>query len=273
MNEIAVYLKNLDYFVIVDILVAIALIGLCSAFFLSKRSIKVYFLLLALILCYALASVINAFTDNAALLLTATVFRYLLLFSLVGIAVVYQSDLKNFAQKIAARKGKSLFTEGFGSNDELEEATAEIITAAQNMAKQDIGALIILTPTTVDSHILESGTTLDAKLSAPLLESIFFTKTPLHDGAVVVKGNRIIAAGCFLPLTQDVSLPQELGTRHRAAIGITEESDVLAIVVSEETGIISIAKKGKLIRYMTIEKLKDEIRRIYGISPLQTNER
>jgi diadenylate cyclase len=114
------------------------------------------------------------------------------------------------------------------------------------MAKQDIGALIIITPSTVDAHILDSGTFLNANLSAPLLESIFNTKAPLHDGAVIVKGNKIISAGCFLPLTQDITLPKELGTRHRAAIGITEESNVMAIVVSEESGIISLARQANL---------------------------
>lgn len=90
----------------------------------------------------------------------------------------------------------------------------------------------------------------------------------MHDGAVIVKGNKILSAGCFLPLTQEAGVAKELGTRHRAALGITEESNVMAIVVSEETGIISVAKGGQLQRYMTIDKLKEKIETIYGISPL-----
>ncbi len=98
------------------------------------------------------------------------------------------------------------------------------------------------------------------------MESIFNTKAPLHDGAVVVLGDRIISAGCFLPLSQEVTLAKDLGTRHRAAIGITEESDVFAIVVSEESGIISVVQGGTIKRYMTPEKLLEEIKVIYRIS-------
>ena len=116
------------------------------------------------------------------------------------------------------------------------------------------------------SHILDSGTELDALVSSRLLESLFNTKAPLHDGAVVVKGNRTLSAGCFLALTQDTTVSKELGTRHRAAIGITEESDVLAIVVSEETGVISIASHGKIKRYMTPDKLYEQIEIAYGIN-------
>ena len=161
-----------------------------------------------------------------------------------------------------------MFQEGFGSDDDLHAATDELLSALQTMAKQNTGAIIIITPTTMDSNILETGTELNAKISAPLLVSIFNTKAPLHDGAVIVKGNKILSAGCFLPLTQEAGVAKELGTRHRAALGITEESNVMAIVVSEETGIISVAKGGQLQRYMTIDKLKEKIETIYGISPL-----
>ena len=98
-----------------------------------------------------------------------------------------------------------------------------------------------------------------------MLESIFNTKSPLHDGAVIVKGNKILAAGCFLPLTQK-NISRDMGTRHRAAIGISEESDVLSIVISEETGIISTVRDGEIKRYMTMDKLKDEIEEAFGIS-------
>ena len=120
---------------------------------------------------------------------------------------------------------------------------------------------------------METGIQLNANISAQLLECIFNTKAPLHDGAVVIKGNKILASSCFLPLTANVTVTKEVGTRHRAAIGITEESDVLAIVVSEETGIISIAKNGVLTRYMTIERLKEEIENVYGINVNNHNKK
>jgi diadenylate cyclase len=135
------------------------------------------------------------------------------------------------------------------------------------MAKQDVGAIIIIdTAGDIHENILDTGTRLGAVISAGLLESIFNTKAPLHDGAVIVRGNKIVAAGCFLTLTQR-NVNKEMGTRHRAAIGITEETDVLSIVVSEETGIISVVKHGEIKRYMTMDKLKDEIEDAYGISP------
>ena len=142
------------------------------------------------------------------------------------------------------------------------------------MAKNDIGGIIIIAPTSIPEHILSSGTQMSALLSTPLLESIFNKKSPLHDGAVIVKGNRILAAGCFLPLSQEITLSKDLGTRHRAAIGITEESDVMAIVVSEETGVISLAQNAQLKRYVTPEKLLDHIEKAFGIlyQPVKTNK-
>ena len=140
---------------------------------------------------------------------------------LVAVVVVYQSDLRSIFQRIATPHGIDLFQEGFGSDDDLHAATDELLSALQTMAKQNTGAIIIITPTTMDSNILETGTELNAKISAPLLVSIFNTKAPLHDGAVIVKGNKILSAGCFLPLTQEAGVAKELGTRHRAALGIT----------------------------------------------------
>ena len=111
-------------------------------------------------------------------------------------------------------------------------------------------------------------------ISCGLLESIFNTRAPLHDGAVVVKGNKILAAGCFLPLSQEVNIAKELGTRHRAAIGITEENnDIFAIVVSEETGVISTVMSGKIKRYMTPDSLSEQIEQAFGISARPRKER
>ena len=187
----------------------------------------------------------------------------MVVFDIVAACVVYQNDLKNLFQKVSTSKG----FETHNSDDELRDATAEILTACQDMAKQDVGAIIIIDSAgDIHDNILDTGTRLNATLSAPLFESIFNTKAPLHDGAVIVRGNKIIAAGCFLTLTQR-NVNKEMGTRHRAAIGITEDTDVLSIVVSEETGIISVVKHGEIKRYMTMDKLKDEIEDAYGISP------
>ena len=189
--------------------------------------------------------------------------HYVVIFDIVAACVVYQNDFKNIFQKVSSQKQLEMHT----NDDDLRDATAEILTACQDMAKQDVGAIIIIDSSgDIHDNILDTGTRLGATLSAALLESIFNTKAPLHDGAVIVRGNKIIAAGCFLTLTQR-NVNKEMGTRHRAAIGITEETDVLSIVVSEETGIISVVKHGEIKRYMTMDMLKDQIEEAYGISP------
>lgn len=267
------YIKNWNALNYVDLVLFVVILVLIGAFFVHKRSFKVFVLFAVLCAAYCVASIFNVRSAGNSLIFTVKMLKLLILFSVFCMAIVYQQDVKIFFQSVANANGKTLFSEGYGSDDELMEAADELITAVQNMAKQDIGALIIITPGTIDQHILDSGTMINATLTAPLIETLFHDKTPLHDGAVVIKGNKIISAGCFLPLTQDTTLPKELGTRHRAAIGITEESGVLAIVVSEETGIISIAKQGKLTRYMTTEKLKEEIKNCYGIGVAPTNKK
>jgi len=133
------------------------------------------------------------------------------------------------------------------------------------MAKKNLGALIIVAPEGMPSHILESGTAIQGRVSSGLVETIFQVKTPLHDGAICIQGNRLLAAGCFLPLSHDTAIDKELGTRHRAAIGITESHNVFSIIVSEETGVISTAQGGKLARYFDSNMLRDTLLQVYGL--------
>jgi diadenylate cyclase len=139
----------------------------------------------------------------------------------------------------------------------------EIIKAVQNMSKNDIGAIIVLSKTKIPPAIIESGVKLDSDISSALIESIFSHKTPLHDGAIIIQNDKILAAGCFLPLSQESDLPKELGTRHRAGIGVTEILNVVSIIVSEETGIISIVKGGKITRYADSEMLRKVLKEYY----------
>lgn len=142
------------------------------------------------------------------------------------------------------------------SIDEMKNSVSEIIKACQRMSKMDVGALIVVSDDVSDT-IVESGTPINAQITSDLLETIFFPKTPLHDGAVVVMGNRVVSAGCYLPLTQAVNLPREFGTRHRAAIGVSEAyPNATVIVVSEESGIISAVHDGKIKRYLDAEQLR-----------------
>ena len=255
-----------DVFWVIDLVALILALTLCFTFFRRRNAMRVGFLALFVVALAVAANVFYAIYQGKELLITKTILDYAVLFVLVGFCSVYQSSLKAFCAGLSRHKAKDQVVSGYVSNDEeLSLAARDIVRAAQNMAKNDIGGIIIIAPTSVPEHILKSGTILNADLSTPLLESIFNKKSPLHDGAVIVRGNKVLAAGCFLPLSQEISISKDLGTRHRAAIGMTEESDVMAIVISEETGVISMAQNAQLKRYMTPEKLLDNIEKSFGI--------
>ena len=267
MYDFAAYAQNIDLYAIIDGVVLLAALALLVMLFAYRRNIRVMVMVLAVALLEVLVAVLSSMSDHEILTVSRYILHYVMLALIVMCCVVYQSDLKAIFQRISNPRGLSSFHDGMNSDDELRETTAEILSACQDMAKQDVGAIIIIdSNNSINDTVLGSGTILNAELSAALLESIFNTKAPLHDGAVIVRGNKVVAAGCFLPLTQR-NINKEMGTRHRAAIGITEDTDVLSIVVSEETGIISVVKRGEMRRYMTMDKLKDEIEDAFGISP------
>lgn len=140
----------------------------------------------------------------------------------------------------------------------------EIIRAVQNMSKKDIGALIVLSNDNLPEGIIQSGTVVNASITSQMIEAVFYPKAPLHDGAMVIEGNKIYAAGCFLPVLQNENLPKDMGSRHRAALGVTAVASVTAIVVSEETGIISIVKNGAIKkRYADASDLKNALSEYY----------
>ncbi len=253
-------------FLIIDLIVLLGTLALCFLFFKKKRNLAVGLVMLAVVGVAVGINAIHLSTGGKELVIAKTIADYAIIFLIVAFCAIYQSSLKAFCAGIGKMRGKDQTISGFVSNDEeLSLAARDIVRAVQSMAKNDIGGIIIIAPTTVPEHIIRSGTVMNAILSTPLLESIFNKKSPLHDGAVIVHGNRILAAGCFLPLSQEISISKDLGTRHRAAIGITEESDVMAIVVSEETGVISLAQNAQLKRYMTPEKLLDHIEDAFGV--------
>jgi diadenylate cyclase len=167
----------------------------------------------------------------------------LLTYIVFGIIVLYQNEIRRGLAGI----GKARLL-GYHRKRPGSQGFEEIILAATTLASKKIGALIVIERDIGLRNYSESGIALDAVLTYDLLVTIFNPNTPLHDGAVIVQRNRIIAAGCFLPLTLDPYLSKELGTRHRAAIGITEETDAVAIIVSEETGVISSSIEGKITR-------------------------
>ncbi|MCL1901897.1 MAG: diadenylate cyclase CdaA, partial [Firmicutes bacterium] len=194
------------------------------------------------------------------------VFLAFLCLSWIFIIVIYNPSIKRFFWNMSNRQMIKNISRDYQCTDEdLMDSCDNIIKALQNMAKKETGALIVLTPDEIPPAIIQSGVLINAVVSNELIETIFSKKTPLHDGALFIKANKIIAAGCFLPLTQETNMPKELGTRHRAAIGISEQTNFFAIAVSEETGIISIAQKGELTRFADAQMLKEKIYEVYGI--------
>lgn len=244
---------------IIDLVVVLLLLAMCFFFFYRRKSFRLMMVYVGIILIYVGIYILNLFYDIS---LAYAIINLIAVFAIITLIVVYQSDFKviffNLSKKTRAQEVNV-------SDEELRVTINELVKACQTMSKSRVGALIVIVPTKISSHILDTGTELGALVSAPILESIFNTKAPIHDGAVIVKNNRIIAAGCFLPLSQSQTLSKDLGTRHRAAIGVTEETDMLAIIVSEENGIISVARKGSLQRYITPDRLSDILHEMYGV--------
>ena len=149
------------------------------------------------------------------------------------------------------------------NKEQSKTITSTITKAIDYFSVNKIGALLIIERETTANDIIETGTEMDALVTERLLGTIFYPGAPLHDGACIIRGDRVMAAGCVLPLTQNRSLSKDLGTRHRAGLGITENSDAIALIVSEETGIISIAIDGKLSRFLDIKTVEKTLLNLY----------
>lgn len=173
---------------------------------------------------------------------------------LIALLIVFQPELRRALEHIG--RTKFLVKSNMDGSLDYDNIILEIVQTASSLSKSEIGALIVFERETGLNEIIHTGTIIDAKLSKQLLINVFIPNTPLHDGAVVVRGDRVMAAGCFLPLTENNKLNQEVGTRHRAALGISEKSDCVSLVVSEETGAISIAENGKLFKNLSQEDLE-----------------
>ena len=177
-------------------------------------------------------------------------------YGVIALLIIFQPELRRALEQL----GSSTFTKMFGIDKSLRDKTKEdiykVVIAVEEMAKSKTGALIVFERDIKIQDIIETGIKLDSEISPQVLVNIFVPKTPLHDGAAVISNNKITAAACILPLADDKDIAKELGTRHRAAIGISKESDAIAVVVSEETGKVSIAKDGTLIADVKEDALK-----------------
>ncbi len=252
---------NLVVSIIDMVLVALFIYALFAFLKKNNASRLIKYIILIVLLSIVLSS------EALGLKMTGKVLSYATVLITVFVIIIFPQEIRRSLYRISSPKEmQENFNTRFDCTDEEIKATInDIVQAVQNMAKKNVGALLIVATEIVPAHILESGTELDSKVSVQLLESIFNTKAPLHDGAVFIKGNRVLSAGCFLPLSQNYEIEKELGTRHRAAIGMTEAYNVFAIIVSEETGVISTAHKGEIVRYYDSVMLSDILYQIYGL--------
>ncbi len=184
----------------------------------------------------------------------------------VAILVVFQPELRR-ALEFMGRSKIVKAPLGQMEKEKGKQITSQIVKAVETFSKDRVGALIIFEREIALTDIIETGTIVDAEISEQLIGNIFYEGSPLHDGAAIIRDGRLYAAGCVLPLTQNKNIAKELGTRHRAGIGITENSDALVIIVSEETGIISMARDGQLSRFLDSKTVEKTLLQMYMGKP------
>ena len=176
----------------------------------------------------------------------------------IGLIVLFQEDIRKFLFNLGAHQRMKVFMEMFSNEKKThdKETIVPIVLACMNMSKKKVGALIVIERLAPLDEIVKTGDVIDANINQRLIENIFFKNSPLHDGAMIISQKRIKAAGCILPVSHDMNIPKELGLRHRAAMGMSQDSDSVVIVVSEETGSISVAIKGQFQLRLSAEKLE-----------------
>ena len=183
----------------------------------------------------------------------------------IAIIILFQEEIRKFLYNLGAHRRVNgiikLFVSGDNKDKVDKETIMPVVMACMNMGKARIGALIVIERISSLDDIVETGDIIDANINQRLIESIFFKNSPLHDGAMIISKKRIRAAGCILPVSHSIDIPKELGLRHRAAMGISQDSDAIAIVVSEETGRISVAIKGQFHLRLSAEQLESILTR------------
>ena len=195
----------------------------------------------------------------------------------VVLVVLFQKELRSALEQIGRASSTRLDRIRQGDPrvriDMREKCISELTTAITNLSRRRVGALVVIEQQTGLKDVIESGTHIDAEISAPLIENIFEPNTPLHDGAVIIRSGRVLGAGCMLPLSRNVNLSKDLGMRHRAGIGMSENSDAVVAIVSEETGVITMAVNGKLRRGFTGEQLTQELKDYFIVEHEEKNDR
>ncbi|WP_139905820.1 diadenylate cyclase CdaA [Clostridium thermarum] len=210
--------------------------------------------ILLIVILIPISDLLNLTMFNLILNKTITI-------GVLSIVIIFQPEIRRALEHL----GRTAFTEKhilLEDDEVMDKVITDLVIAVDNLSKSKTGALIAIEQKTGLNDVIASGTKIDALVSAALLENIFVVNTPLHDGATIIRNDRILASGCVLPLTANTDINKKLGTRHRAAMGLTEISDALVVIVSEETGTISLSVNGKLTRNYDKDRLKDILIRI-----------
>ena len=252
-------------FAIIDILIVLFLVYKAFKLLRNTRAWQLLKGILVLVLVMVFSSIFQLKILNYIL-------SSVMVYGGIMLIVIFQPELRRGLEQLGTtNKIKKLFVNTKDEESKTKEMIYQVVIAATEMSKNKIGALIVIERDIKIKDIIDTGIYMNSEISPQLLVNIFVPKTPLHDGAVVISENKIAAASCMLPLSNDQDIARELGTRHRAAIGISKQSDAIAVVVSEETGKISIAKDGTLIADVKEDVLKKILLKNLIIQPKQEN--
>jgi uncharacterized protein (TIGR00159 family) len=219
----------------------------------ASGSIKVFTGILVFILIWLVV------TKVLEMRLLGSIFDTLMNVGVIALIVLFQDEIRRFLLTLGSQRHISALTHFFRGSKKENMQHADImpvVMACLSMAKQKVGALIVIERNVPLDEIVRTGDVIDAVINQRLIENIFFKNSPLHDGAMIISKNRIKAAGCILPVSHDLNIPKDLGLRHRAAMGISQQSDAHAIIVSEETGAISVAYNGQFYLRLSAEELE-----------------
>ena len=246
------YLRLIGFADVLDMVIIAFGIYHLFRFVRRSRSGQVVKAIIFIVVAMALADLFHLRVINFVL-------RNAMELGVIALIIIFQPELRRFLEQMGSGKIKELFVAETYGND-LESAIAETVEAYTSLSRDKVGALMVFERRTMLDDMLKTGTMLDCRVSAELLKNLFWNKAPLHDGAVIVRNGRIVGAGCMLPLSGNVNLSRDLGMRHRAGIGVSENSDAVVAIVSEETGSISVAVNGMLKRHLSPETLERLLR-------------
>ena len=238
---------------LIDILLVAVLLYYAYRLMKESRSLNIFFGVLIFIVFWLFVSQI------LEMRLLGTLLDRIVSVGAIALLILFQDEIRKFFYSIGTHervRSVARFFSGEQKQTHTREDIMPIVMACLSMSKQKVGALIVIQRSLPLTDFVRSGELLDARISQRLIENVFFKNSPLHDGGMIISHKRVTAAGCILPVSHDLSLPKELGLRHRAAMGISQETDALAIVVSEETGNISIAFRGTFQLHITAEDLE-----------------